>query len=87
MAGQAGLRTVDANQTVFSQGFRSCAFSLHLSMFLRYPDSTLCSNDDFRGVWERVLLCPARLSRGKVEEQSDQGPVIMETVLFISITV
>ena len=43
MAGQAGLRTVDANQTVFSKGFGPSAFSLYPAMLL-HSDSILCSN-------------------------------------------
>ena len=38
----------------------------------------------FRGRWERVLLCPARFRRDQVEQQSDQGPVLIETVRFLN---
>ena len=44
MAGRGGLRTVDADQTVFSQGFRPSAFPLYPVMLVRYPDSILFSN-------------------------------------------
>ena len=44
MAGQGGLRTVDADQTVFSQGFGPSAFSLYPAMLVHYPDSILFSN-------------------------------------------
>ena len=44
MARQAELKTVDANQTVFSQGFEPSAFSLYSAMLAHYPDSTLFSN-------------------------------------------
>ena len=80
MAKQAELRTVDANQTVFLQGFGPSAFSLYPAMLLHYLDSILCSNNNFRGSWERVLLCPARLGQDQGEQQSDQGPVLIETV-------
>ena len=44
MAGQGGLRTVDADQTVFSQGFRPSTFPLYPVMLVHYPDSILFSN-------------------------------------------
>ena len=44
MARQAELKTVDANQTVFSQGFRPSAFPLYPAMLVHYPDSILFSN-------------------------------------------
>ena len=44
MARHAELQTVDANQTVFSQGFRPSAFPLYPVMLVRYPDSILFSN-------------------------------------------
>ena len=44
MAKQTELRTVDANQTVFSRGFEPYAFSIYPAMLLHYPDFILCSN-------------------------------------------
>ena len=44
MARRAELKTVDANQTVISQGFEPSAFSLYSAMLAHYPDSTLFSN-------------------------------------------
>ena len=44
MARQAELRTVDANQTVFSTGFGPSAFPLYPAMLMHSPDSILCSN-------------------------------------------
>ena len=44
MAKHAELRTVDANQTVFSQGFGPSAFSLYPAMLVHYLDSILFSN-------------------------------------------
>ena len=44
MAKQAELQTVNANQTVFSQGFGPSAFSLYPAMLVHYLDSILFSN-------------------------------------------
>ena len=44
MARYAEMRTVDANQTVFSQGFGPSAFPLYPALLLHYPASILCSN-------------------------------------------
>ena len=41
MARQAELRTVNADQTIFLQGFEPSAFSFYSAMFAHYPDSTL----------------------------------------------
>ena len=77
MAGQGGLRTVDADQTVFSQGFGPSAFSLYPAMLL-YPSLSrfyFVLEHNFRGSWKQVLLCPARLGQDQGEQQSGQGPV------------
>ena len=44
MAGQGGLRTVDADQTVFSQGFGPFDISLYPAMLVHYPDAVMFSN-------------------------------------------
>ena len=60
--------------------FCASAFSLYPVIPLHYLDSILCSNNNLRANRERVLFCPARLSQDQGGQQSDQGPVLIETV-------
>ena len=66
------------SNSIFARFWTLCFFSLSsyarsLSRFYFVLER------NFRGNWERVLLCPARLRRGQGEQQSGQGPVLIET--------
>ena len=87
VARHAELQTVDANQTVFSQGIKNPWFSLcspRLYHFASFAKSIMTQSalerKNFRGSWAWVLFYPARICCDQDWQQSDQGSVLLRNL-------